>query len=115
MGVNGTPLASSLMTSTIPVAGVLVCTADLLCREGLPCRAPSWRATLQPAPSRWRASTYVRLVCCAEVGVRGSLLASNFTTSAITVAGVRGLCRVGAPRWPVLEATIASAHQVRSL
>ena len=47
--------------------------------------------------------------------MRGGLLASNFTTSAITVAGVRGLCRVGAPRWPVLEATIASAHQVRSL
>ena len=46
--------------------------------------------------------------------MRGGLLASNFTTSAITVAGVRGLCRVGAPRWPVLEATIASAHQVRA-
>ena len=42
-------------------------------------------------------------------------LASNFTTSAITVAGARGLCQVGAPRWPVLEATIAGMHQVCSL
>ncbi|KAK9832701.1 hypothetical protein WJX81_001352 [Elliptochloris bilobata] len=44
-------------------------------------------------------------------GVRCTTLASNFTTSAITVAGVRGLCQVGAPRWPVVEATIAGMHQ----
>ena len=42
----------------------------------------------------------------------GTTLASNFTTSAITVAGARGLCQVGAPRWAVVEATIAGMHQV---
>jgi hypothetical protein len=46
-------------------------------------------------------------------GTAAHALASNFTTSAITVAGVRGMCQVGAPRWPVVEASIAGVHQVR--
>lgn len=39
-------------------------------------------------------------------------LASNYTTDAVTVAGVAGLCQSGAPVFPVVEATISSVHKV---
>jgi hypothetical protein len=39
-----------------------------------------------------------------------TVLTSNYTTDALTVAGVEGLCSSGAPRWPVLEASITSVH-----
>ncbi|KAK9904758.1 hypothetical protein WJX75_001986 [Coccomyxa subellipsoidea] len=38
-------------------------------------------------------------------------LASNYTTDAVTVAGVAGLCQSGAPVFPVVEATISSVHE----
>ena len=39
-----------------------------------------------------------------------TMLTSNFTTDAVTVAAVSGLCSSGAPAWPVLEANIASVQ-----
>lgn len=41
----------------------------------------------------------------------GFSLASNYTTDAVTVAGVAGLCQSGAPQIPVLEATIGTVHK----
>ena len=38
-----------------------------------------------------------------------------YTPFATTVAGVRSQCSGGAPVFPVVETTIAAAHQVRSL
>ena len=37
-------------------------------------------------------------------------LTSNYTTDAVTVAGVQALCSNGAPAWPVSEASISSVH-----
>lgn len=37
-------------------------------------------------------------------------MASNYTTDAVTVAGVQKLCQGGAPEFPVVEASIRSVH-----
>ena len=42
--------------------------------------------------------------------VYGSQLQSNFTTQAISISQALGLCQNGAPKLPVVEATISKVH-----
>ena len=65
--------------------------------------------------SRMTTIEYVSLSAGGRAGYTtgdGFLLQSNYTTGAVTVAGVANLCASRAPAFPVVEATIGSVHTV---
>ncbi|CAL8464697.1 g4232 [Coccomyxa elongata] len=67
-------------------------------------------------PAAIKSAVIIGLICSLSGGRagyttgNGFVLQSNYTTGAVTVAGVANLCASRAPAFPVVEATIGSVH-----